>query len=517
MFNQTISSLFKRAGLLIAATLITSTALASGIQVLNTTVIPNTSKKTAQVKFTVTWDHSWRISTETTGPKNWDAAWVFIKFREVPNEDWSHGYVTTGTTGHVVPSNAELKVGTSPTTINGVSKNAGVGAFIFRKNDGNGTFLAQDVELEWNYEDNGLTGGEQVEVCVLAIEMVYVPTGSFYLGDRESTGHLCTYNSKEPINVTGETVPSYLYNYSSYHGSGAGNSDDFNYSKTLAGAFPKGHKAFYCMKHEITQGEYVQFLNKVSVAVKNKGTYYSGKTDYRHGIVKNEATGIPTSYGLKKPGDAFLPCNYLSSKDILAYLDWAALRPMTELEYEKACRGPLPVASSPNNLQYAWGTIGINNALGLSNKGLNNEGPSNIEGNCSVGEPGTPAGTATALIEGPIRAGGFATPVSSRTKAGASYWGIMELSGNLWERAVTIGNNSGRIYTGLHGNGEIGPGDNPDLPASWPSIAGAGLGFRGGSFAEHPDRARISDRKNINNTDALQKADYGGRGVRIAE
>ena len=30
---------------------------------------------------------------------------------------------------------------------------------------------------------------------------------------------------------------------------------------------------------------------------------------------------------------------YISWPDLLAYADWAALRPITELEYEKAARG----------------------------------------------------------------------------------------------------------------------------------------------------------------------------------
>jgi len=33
--------------------------------------------------------------------------------------------------------------------------------------------------------------------------------------------------------------------------------------------------------------------------------------------------------------------NYISWSDLTAYADWAGLRPITELEYEKACRGPV--------------------------------------------------------------------------------------------------------------------------------------------------------------------------------
>ena len=45
----------------------------------------------------------------------------------------------------------------------------------------------------------------------------------------------------------------------------------------------------------------------------------------------------------------------LSWPDLCAYADWAALRPMTELEYEKACRGP----NNPVLGEYAWGNTSI--------------------------------------------------------------------------------------------------------------------------------------------------------------
>ena len=42
--------------------------------------------------------------------------------------------------------------------------------------------------------------------------------------------------------------------------------------------------------------------------------------------------------------------------DLVAYLDWAALRPMTELEYEKIARGSAE-AIVPG--EYAWGSTSI--------------------------------------------------------------------------------------------------------------------------------------------------------------
>ena len=137
--------------------------------------------------------------------------------------------------------------------------------------------------------------------------------------------------------------------------------------------------------------------------------------------------------------------------DGAAYSDWAGLRPLTELEYEKACRGTLtPVAD-----EYVWGTATIaDSAYTLSNAGANNEG---IASNYSSGAGNASYGTTDGSIDGPLRVGIFAANSlnSGRMTAGASYYGIMELSGNLWERPVTIGNATGRGFTGLHGDGAL--------------------------------------------------------------
>jgi formylglycine-generating enzyme required for sulfatase activity len=122
-----------------------------------------------------------------------------------------------------------------------------------------------------------------------------------------------------------------------------------------------------------------------------------------------------------------------------------------------------------------------------------------------------------------MRAGGFATAVSSREKAGASFYGVMEMSGNLWERCITTGiEATARHFQGMvaagHGNGETGNGTTPELPigGGWPAATGAGLGFRGGSYLDPAERARISDRYFINLNNTSQHQSFGGRGVRTA-
>ncbi len=39
-----------------------------------------------QIEFDLSWENSWRLSA---GPSNWDAAWVFIKYR-VNSGEWAH-------------------------------------------------------------------------------------------------------------------------------------------------------------------------------------------------------------------------------------------------------------------------------------------------------------------------------------------------------------------------------------------------------------------------------------------
>jgi hypothetical protein len=201
---------------------------------------------------------------------------------------------------------------------------------------------------------------------------------------------------------------------------------------------------------------------------------------------------------------------------------------MTELEFEKVCRGPeLVPGTATQRPQYAWGSTDIYPAAGFLNKGSANEAPPNTTGNCAVVKNDPPVVAKTTIgsetnneLDGPMRAGGFATPVSSREKAGASFYGVMEMSGNLWERCITVGNDAGRAFQGWivngHGNGETGPLINPDLPigGGWPAVNAAGLGFRGGSYLDHIERARISDRYFINVSNATRHPSFGGRGVR---
>ncbi len=91
----------------------------------------------------------------------------------------------------------------------------------------------------------------------------------------------------------------------------------------------------------------------------------------------------------------------------------------------------------------------------------------------------------------------------------------MELSGNLWERAVTLGNGLGRAFTGLHGNGLLDAAGGADV-TNWPGATAMGGGFHGGGYANPTTLVRVSDRNFAGLTNPNRSPDFGFRCVRTA-
>src|SRR5699024_3569365 len=127
-----------------------------------------------------------------------------------------------------------------------------------------------------------------------------------------------------------------------------------------------------------------------------------------------------------------------------------ALRPMTELEYEKACRGFGPVV----NDEYAWGN---NNLTPTSSNSITNSGEgSEVSTTTLVANHGM-ASVAAATSNGTLRVGFAATSSPSRIYAGAYYWGVLDLTGNVWEQTVSVGYRNGNqsAFTGVLGDGSL--------------------------------------------------------------
>lgn len=127
----------------------------------------------AMVDFDIQWENSWRDAT------NWDAVWLFVKYRAVGNTGaWSHAslnHVNGTNDGHTAAPGAVI---TTPSD--------GKGVFLHRDAVGSGTASFSGNRLRWNFGMDGLPNGSAVDIKVFAIEMVYVPQGSFSLGDGET-------------------------------------------------------------------------------------------------------------------------------------------------------------------------------------------------------------------------------------------------------------------------------------------------------------------------------------------
>ncbi len=511
-------------------------ARASNISV-GTPVLSQAGEGHTHIDCQVSWDNSWRASWEETAPSvtvtNWDAAWLFVKYRAATNNaPWQHASLSTNDSDHTVPGQAVFKVAAN---VHADGTTAGVGGFLYRAETGSGSWTNR-VSLKWNYAQDGVADMAQVVVCVYAIEMVYVPQGSFFVGDgtvvsSDIMGQFCSGTSRTlPFQITREGPITLggcgAGSLGNNHAAGMINgSDDFNdlTIQVLPATFPKGHDAFYCMKYEISQGQYVNFLNKLTraqqasrVATRGANKFSLTNTEapsQRNGIrCPGVIPGAPTATTFLLDGDADgtadephdgfdRACNWLSWGDGAAYADWAGLRPMTELEFEKACRGPL----IPVTKECAWGNTTLSPTTALVNDGTGAEAASG--GNCNYGK---------CSPVGPYRVGIYATPASDRTASGASYWGILDLSGSVYERAISVGVAAGRLFTGVAGDGHLSDNGCADAEYWPPANTGAGVGSRGGQFLTELNRLSVSARyyASTGHPDRTQNA--GFRAVRQA-
>jgi len=507
------------------------------------------------LQFDLQWENSWRLNYS---PANHDAAWVFIKYRRANDvlSGWNHLYLNPA--NHSAPSTAVIKPALlNPSDAHHVTDNPYTGAFIYRASAGVGVFSVSEVKVAVNtpypFAD------KMYDFQVHAIEMVYVPKAPFYVGDGNDgsvidvKGELHDasstlkpfYISNENVIVLGGNVKGNLGNNNAL-GMNPSNiyTDDFNASstQTLPAAYPKGYNAFYAMKYEITQQQYVAFLNSLTRTQQNNRTETNlsiGISAVSNPFVMSNTATVESRNGIRCDAavDALKPitfyndlnangianeaadglhlaANFISWMDGAAYLDWAGLRPMTELEFEKICRG----VRKPVMGEYAWGTTTINESASsytLINNGTDNELVANVS---------TSSGNAQHLAmsaSGVARVGMFAAASGNagRAAAGAAYYGAMDLSSNVRERVVNIGRPEGRAFTGLHGNGVLSKNGHANV-AFWPGsnagevTAAQGSGYKGGYFLSYKSFLTVSNRFNATTVSKDRLNNFGFRGVR---
>ncbi|GEP49394.1 hypothetical protein FNO01nite_00660 [Flavobacterium noncentrifugens] len=458
----------------------------------NNVQITDTSVSGSNITFKISWDNSWNANV---APANWDAVWIFIKYQDCNTRLWAHAGLSTLAADHSA---------VSPLQADPVSDGRGV--FVRRSSIGGGSITNATITLKmtipagsYNYK-------------VFGIEMVNVPQATFDIGDGAS----------------GNTFNSISINASSQSG-GLTSAAIGGGSAAVPSTFPMGYNSFYAMKYEISQLQYVEFLNSLTYDQQRAhtandpigavGTYamFTG-FNYRNGIrigTPGNNGAIPAIYvcdatpGVENNSDdgQSVACSGLSWNDLSAYLDWAALRPMTELEFEKVCRGTLPRVAG----EYPWGTTDITVVYNTLPQILNDYEPNENFSPAANGACATGVGSLSGIY-GPLKVGVFASGTSGRASAGASYYGAMEMGGNLNERVITTSNNIGTGFNGTLGDGTISPVGLANQ-ATWPSPTTAiGVAFRGGNYIEGATTVRTSHRNTA--VDADRYPAYGGRGVR---
>ena len=494
---------------------INSISIASNITVSNP-IISNqdATKKTASIQFDLSWENSFCFAE---GTKNYDAAWVFVKYRLKNTGDatWKHAFINP--TDFTVPAGCTA-----------APSSDGAGSFIYRSET---AFTAskntwKGIQLQWNYGKNGLPDNTLCDIHVYAIEMVYVPTGAFYLGTGADPIEISSFTAANstsgpvtPLLINSNKTPYLQGNNlkSNPNNLSARSLWDLTLTSidSVAKGFPNGYNAFYCMKYEVSQQEYIEFLNSLSYEQQANRTVNAPNSPAGTGalcIANTNSNGIcisnpgvsngnPAVYaykGNKSVPSNSVPCNFLSWADLAAFLDWSGLRPLTELEFEKACRG----IAKPVPNEYAWGNTTL-----IQNTGVF------VSSNKKAAAPNCTFGNNTA-VQGPLRIIASEAVPANRVNNGTTLYGIFDMSGNVYERPVTIANRAGRAFNGSHGDGNLSSTGDADA-TSWPKADAYGTGFRGGSWYSNAEYLRVSDRSSIY-ASAYRLNTFGGRGARTA-
>jgi len=475
------------------------------------------------VSFNVAWDNSWNIAA---APSNWDAIWVFVKFKDcaaASSAAYTHGTINATTANHTFGSLDAMTTGDGATpsastgsAVQGAALDySGLTGIMLRRNTSGSGSYSSSVTLTIDNLPNDAT---TLTTSVYGIEMVYVPNGAFSAGDGNGVGgsnsisHFTSSASATvgPYSVAAanETAISTFY---------------VSTPSTLANvpaAWPKGVYGFYMMKHEISQGMYAEFLNNLGLA----SAAQIARNLANVGTNRNQTQLVGSTFVSTRPERAQ---NWMAWSDVSAFLDWACLRPLTELEYEKAARGVAAMVTDEYPWGMAAGSISVANTFAAPAVEIGTEtvtgGNAIYTGfNWANGDGGS----------GPCRVGILATAVSTRQTAGAGYYGALELAGNVMEFYIGMHTTAAtNAFTRVWGNGSVTAAGIHDVAGGWPASAYASVaGFvnntvigRGGAWADPVNnnhvaiRLQTSDRYYASSANLVAGTRYsstGGRGGR---
>ncbi len=530
------NSNLKRVVMVFLATFFSFNVFSNNVSISINSVTASPYEIFTVVDFTLTWENSYFLPNGGLNTEDRkDGVYVFFKAKVYDNNNWNAcGPLTAQCSG--------CPYYTTVAPITGI--NTSRGYLFYRNTSGNGTITANiQVYIYTGYIVD-------FDVKGFAIEMVNKPSqNSIWYGDGNGPS--------ESTNSFHSIIGNFKTN--NYISTDVNTFDDdeldADYITVASGGildaainnpnFPVGLGNYWCMKYEISQGAYRDFLNTLTydqqvtrtanlpTAAIGTGALTTSGTNRNWLEIKTPSDGLsPAKYGCDANGNnifdeandgEYVACNFLSWMDIAAYLDWSALAPMTETQYEHVNKNYQAVYYEDK----AWG-ISLNAAaLTLTNAGAANESISNASS--TLGN----ANYIISNINGPLRNGIFSTATSdTKKKSGGSHFGAMEMSGNLYEACVTIGNVAGRSFNktqtsilsngdgvlALNGNAEVyyWPGNvaTTTLETSGGAevTTSAGTIRRGGSWNSPATELRVADRSQ-GEVPTTRTATQGGRGV----
>jgi len=413
--------------LLLVACISLSEVIANNLLIQNvTTTGDNSANKTIQVQFDISWDNSWRDDI------NWDAAWIFVKFKD-----------GSGIWQHALLNNTGFVNGTgTPNSIQPTSDK--VGAWIYRSGLGTGPFNSTGIQLQWDYGASSINSVTGLEVRVFAVEMVYVPEGEFNVAkgfvivtnnlNQAFNGNFSAPGYSFPV-INQRLTPPLTYSdgtTSTLRIKGDTGIDTNNDGVVDNTTYPTGYRAFYSYKYELTEQQYADFLNTL--------------TPSQIVTLGLAGTGITLTNGQYFSNTPNKACGNSTAPRLFAYADWSGVRPLSLLEFNKESYGPLqPIFAKllccPEIQGYpAWGS---------------NNRPASLP---------SPNNSSQALLS---NVGYNASSTSTRISSGASYYGIMDLTWNASEPVVKMNSFS---FNAINGNGVLSSNGNADVPEWLTSI-----------------------------------------------
>ena len=324
MMKTTNHSIFaSRALAACTALLLATSAHADGLKISNVSIAPRDAK-TATVTFDIAWTNAYRFDSFH------DAAWVFFKVRPDAKSPWQHAPLVADKL--VNPTGYSSGEGTPLEFVVPGGDEGFLGMFVRLAKDGRGAVSAHKVTAVVDLSDTRHATPDTLEVRAFGIEMAYVAEGAFYLGSGKN--HLNGFYA-----YTEKSTNTPPYHVTSAGAIPTGRQNGKLWAKgflpedkgQIPAAFPNGYAAFYCMKQLfIKQGLYAGFLNTLTPEQAKKRWYVDGQGK----AIKQVG---PASYEAMDP-EGRVP--WMSWEDNALVAAWAGLRPITELEFEKAVRGP---------------------------------------------------------------------------------------------------------------------------------------------------------------------------------